>query len=312
MPEWYGFHCWISIEGRDAEEYGVQTSIEDKTVTCWIASELGKQFQVHFRADWPALQPFHRRTTNAKFLMDGVNCGSKYTSPGSIGVVKSGTLEADGKNIRPFVFSTLRLTDDDAALGLNGSTAQANLNQLGVVGVDVYPVQVGGRMNRTDAMLPQLELHERTKKAVTQQIQLGTPEKQEKRLALRSVTRLGPDIVKFRFKYRPLDVLCANGIARPLEPKNKAATSNPKVIVIVDSDEEDVAVEVERLTAQLTAAKARMTARLSKPPDKEPRVKRESNDHSFCFFRPVTFLRYTPAQRTDPRVYGRHRSPVTS
>lgn len=36
------FKAWITIDGKEAVEYDVQTSEDQKTVTCWIASELGK------------------------------------------------------------------------------------------------------------------------------------------------------------------------------------------------------------------------------------------------------------------------------
>lgn len=37
-----GFSAWITIDGVEATEYDVVTSDDKKTVTCWIASELGK------------------------------------------------------------------------------------------------------------------------------------------------------------------------------------------------------------------------------------------------------------------------------
>jgi hypothetical protein len=36
------FSAWVSIEGKVTEEYGVEISEDQKSVTCWIPSELGK------------------------------------------------------------------------------------------------------------------------------------------------------------------------------------------------------------------------------------------------------------------------------
>ena len=39
------FRCWVEIEGEEAKEYDVQQAKDNKgvaTVTCWIASEVGK------------------------------------------------------------------------------------------------------------------------------------------------------------------------------------------------------------------------------------------------------------------------------
>jgi len=35
------FEAWISVDGKELEQYGVK-SIDEQTVGCWIASEVGK------------------------------------------------------------------------------------------------------------------------------------------------------------------------------------------------------------------------------------------------------------------------------
>ena len=42
------FSCWVEIEGEEAKEYDIQQAKDDEgvdTVTCWIASEVGKVFK---------------------------------------------------------------------------------------------------------------------------------------------------------------------------------------------------------------------------------------------------------------------------
>jgi hypothetical protein len=42
MLHWQEFSAWVTIEGVEAPEYAVEVSEDEKTVTCWIPSELGK------------------------------------------------------------------------------------------------------------------------------------------------------------------------------------------------------------------------------------------------------------------------------
>lgn len=42
MLQFREFFAWVSIDGVEAPEYGVEISEDQKSVTCWIASELGK------------------------------------------------------------------------------------------------------------------------------------------------------------------------------------------------------------------------------------------------------------------------------
>ena len=42
MLHWKEFSAWVTIDGKEVVEYDVETSEDEKTVTCWIASELGK------------------------------------------------------------------------------------------------------------------------------------------------------------------------------------------------------------------------------------------------------------------------------
>jgi hypothetical protein len=42
MLHWKEFSAWVAIDGKETLEYDVEISEDQKTVTCWIASELGK------------------------------------------------------------------------------------------------------------------------------------------------------------------------------------------------------------------------------------------------------------------------------
>ncbi|KAJ7049693.1 hypothetical protein C8F01DRAFT_1378202 [Mycena amicta] len=210
MPSWNNnqFRAWIAIEGEEAEEYDVQTSEEDKTVTCWIASELGKRFSVHWENSSLV------GNTAGHVYMDGIGCaGHMIRENAPLPAIRMTDSTTDGTVKKRFMFSTLELTDDDAVL----ETA-SNID-LGVISLQIYPIHIGPPIETQMSTLPETKLHERSKKAVTQQIKLGEAEILPTAIPVFRFTRAGPDIVIFKFKYRSADVLRANGIAPPLKRK---------------------------------------------------------------------------------------------
>ncbi|KAJ7761011.1 hypothetical protein B0H16DRAFT_557321 [Mycena metata] len=225
------FSAWISIDGKAATEYDVEISDDKKTATCWIASELGKRFSVHW------VNSSYRGDTSGHVKMDGNSCGGKIifgrTLPTT--AVKDGV--PDGPYaVKPFVFSSLSLTDDDAYLG-GGPGTSNQLQDLGLIELSIIPVRVSASRQHAAANpardLSALKVHERSKKAVTQQVTLGQSEGLARPLSFSHTTRAGPDLVTFRFKYRPLDILRANGIAPQGTQQLKRKAS---VEVSVDED----------------------------------------------------------------------------
>ncbi|KAJ7467185.1 hypothetical protein FB451DRAFT_1093244, partial [Mycena latifolia] len=261
MPlHWKEFSAWITIDGKEAPELDVETSEDEKTVTCWIASELGKTFSVC----WKNASYYH--DTCGQVKTDGIACGGRVIYGRSL---PSQTAEqkgiSDGQSIKPFVFSSLELTDDDAFLGAGGSSHK----ELGVIELSIYPVVVPpGRLAEppTVASLSEIKVHERSKKAVTQQITLAKAEKLAMPETFVSPKSSGPDIVKFTFKYRPLDILQANGIA-PLPPRLEPVDLPRAVTPDVELAD---AEEAKVLRARLSALEAKLARR-----EKKPGVKRE-------------------------------------
>ncbi|KAJ7049691.1 hypothetical protein C8F01DRAFT_1181561 [Mycena amicta] len=260
MPEWHNqFRAWITIEGEEATEYEVETSEEDRTVTCWIASELGKKFAVNWE------NRSFNTATEGRIYMDGVYCGGKLIfEEESLPVTRRKAGVPDEATLKPFVFSALQLTDDDGA--------SSNLSDIGQIQLKIQPITVGEKKTRSRKFtLPSTQIHERAKKAVTQQIQLGAAEPQ-KTSSLYNTTRNGPYVVKIYWKYRPIDMLRANGIAPPLKRKATSLESSSISKSPAGDEEDEDAQEVKRLEEQLQAAKARMA---SKHGDKKPRIKGE-------------------------------------
>ncbi|KAF7322065.1 hypothetical protein MKEN_00729600 [Mycena kentingensis (nom. inval.)] len=265
MPEWnkpgVRIRAWVEIDKQTAEEFDVETNEDERTVTCWIPSELDKTFAVCWE-----VRDFAGASSGDVYV-DGTYCGATFLRDT---VILPAVRTVDGvfseTELEPFQFSSLKISDDDSLL-LQEST---NLTNLGCIEIHFFRVTIGARTTSTARKLPALELHEQTKKAVTQQVQLAKAIPAEEKFY--HVVRQGPCILKFVFRYRPIDVLRANGIAPPLE-RSASPSADPQSDEENESNREDPDIaEVKRLEEQLNAARARVA---SKQVDKKPRIKSE-------------------------------------
>ncbi|KAJ7049704.1 hypothetical protein C8F01DRAFT_1238233 [Mycena amicta] len=287
MPRFHDFSAWISIDGAAVPEYDVQTSVEDNLaiVSCWIPSEVGKKFSVKWRNE------AHPQDTGGFVKMDGTRCGGRFI----LRKVLPHTTEMDGvrtvegtAGMQPFVFARLTLSDDDVLLD-----SSAPHEDLGLIELRITPVRNFFKSEIETPSLAPLQVHERMKKAVTQQITLGDPLALEKPLPTYKAARSGPDIVKFVFKYRPDDVLRANGITPPMNAENSprkrkrkakatsfanAAGSNLlEDVSSSSSDSEDqTAQELKLLRDRVDAALA--VHRASRSQQDKEKKRRKSND----------------------------------
>ncbi|KAJ7435846.1 hypothetical protein B0H11DRAFT_2256798 [Mycena galericulata] len=178
---------------------------------------------------------------------------------------------SDGRTVKPFMFSSLELTDDDAFLEFSSH------EQLGVIDIVICAIEAAVRNvssvpsapSTSRDFLPELKVHERSKKAVTQQVTLAKPEVLTNPKPRLNV-KCGPDLVTFSFKYRPLDLLQANGITPPPPRLKRKASPLPERAPTPEEDpvdEEELRVLREKLHA-LEARRARQ--------EKKPRVKSEA------------------------------------
>ncbi|KAF7315907.1 hypothetical protein MIND_00107300 [Mycena indigotica] len=110
--------------------------------------------------------------------------------------------------MKPFVFASLKSSDDDDLVELA-------YDNLGTIELKIVPVRDFFQSAIHTPSLDTLQVHERSKKAVTQQITLGDPLTLQAPIPTFKAQRSGPDIVRFVFRYRPLDVLRANGLVPP-------------------------------------------------------------------------------------------------
>ncbi|KAF7322087.1 hypothetical protein MKEN_00732100 [Mycena kentingensis (nom. inval.)] len=217
MPELNGLSAWVSIGGVDATEYNVEVNAETKTVTCWIASEVGQEFIVK----WKKTSFKAKKNLIGKLYIDDNFCGGKIfrhdRSDQSFVAQYIGATQVDRTQSRPFRFSALKTTDDDSV------SMQGVSENLGSIELRIFSAGAINPDRRPPVRaLPQLTVHERSKKAVTQQVSLGDATVKVNKSSAVTVSLNGPPLATFRFLYRPLDVLRANGVAPPLKRKASA------------------------------------------------------------------------------------------
>ncbi|KIJ54687.1 hypothetical protein M422DRAFT_63956 [Sphaerobolus stellatus SS14] len=249
-----GWSVWISVDGEELPQYSVKVEEQPGlppdipkfyTVSGWIPSKVGKEFIINFDYN----STIKRKTACAVDVkIDGNSVGGKFCGltnilPSSV----DGYLEDDGKSRKPFVFTTLDLTDEEVG---NDSI---NLKDLGTLQISLqrtellhYTESASSSSNFLKGLSPTVRVHEKTKKIGCHRVLLG----EARKLPLRGRFCETRDIdnvpfLTFIFHYRSEDILRAQEIippppAPPADPLALGAEANPIDIDVegVNSDPE--------------------------------------------------------------------------
>ncbi|GJE87138.1 hypothetical protein PsYK624_032210 [Phanerochaete sordida] len=206
--EFLGFTVWIDCEDKELPEYEVQVE-DENTVSCYIASEVGKEFKI----GWINKSPLAQCVVAC--YMDGRPVGGKPSARTQAGGI-DGVYTAAG-TMRPFKFSPVVTTalrdsaDDDDIADPDGVDPD-----LGSLQIEVHRVAGRGDAGlRADHAQNQARgrvldigpVHERSKKLGAHHVALGDavhrPDgRRPQFLAPTYAPNLGPYAV-FRFLYRP-------------------------------------------------------------------------------------------------------------
>ncbi|KAJ6459458.1 hypothetical protein C8R47DRAFT_139689 [Mycena vitilis] len=264
------FSASITVDGVPLSEYAVECSADGTEATCWIASETDKKFSIMFKD----IDASPQRPVNAKASIDGIKCGGGIylEDPSGSGVARAcrRTVAASANTRRPLLFSKQVLTDDDAYLNATISPDLGTIKVL-FVHVKLRPDAKNARKKPREYHEPANILHERSKKAMGHSVQFG-PEFHRDRSARE---HLHPQAIKtlatLTFKYRPIELLRAQGIAPPLVREERATLSSDILDLTMDvddSEEEGEDSEITKLEIRLDALKKNK---------KNKQVKRESS-----------------------------------
>ncbi|KAJ4473189.1 hypothetical protein C8R41DRAFT_581310 [Lentinula lateritia] len=262
-----GFSAWIEVDGSELPIFDVKEN--GKEVTCWIPSESDKNFSVK----WSTGQ--RDTSMSGDVNIDGQLLSGKVMKAGlpqtftSNGVLTSATTE------KPFVFSRLELTDDDEYL--NQVTAGLGDVQL-MISHATFGLPTEHYSSRDPVGVG--KVHEKSKKATGHKVGLG----ENKPIGHTNVLMAERHavIVTFVFKYRPIDMLRANGIAPPEAHKKRAVPPSEIEVLDLTDDRPDSEDEEERRITALreeleTLERKRRKIKHIKP---EPGIKQESGTSS--------------------------------
>ncbi|KAI9056383.1 hypothetical protein FKP32DRAFT_1607917 [Trametes sanguinea] len=297
MPlELGGVTAHISCDGKELEAYEV-TKEGDKTVTCWIASEEGKvrSFlnminEQTFVVNWG--EPSASLNISVYVYIDGRLTNDLAHTKDRSGLVEG--IDDSQDRLRRFRFSPLRLTgkvvriDNNWDLTLDDDTlaeARADHKELGSIRIVMHRVERYKRTKTQPRLLTISEIdviHEKSKKAGVHRVSFGEAEEVERMTEAyyRPIGHEEEPFAIFIFRYRPLALLQANGIAplppRPSKGKKRASDVNderngagpstnkrPREEPLVkpepeDDDEDDDVDEVTFLREQMTMLQRRL------------------------------------------------------
>jgi len=260
----------VCVDGGLLPEYAVEYSADGMEATCWIASEKDKKFSVKMENTETL------RTISCDVMVDGIKCGcSRLRDLSGTGVSTAcrSSVSTSANTRRPLTFSQQILTDDDAYLDV---AISPDLGTIKVVFKLVKPLDGQGVYHDQrwrNICEPPIKVHERSKKGMGHSVQFG-PEYHSPNISHLS-SRTIKVLATFVFKYRPIELLRAQGIAPPAEREERAATPTGVVNLSMEVDEEDAdEAEIKKLEMKLNALKNKKK-QVKRAPDVKKEIKSE-------------------------------------
>ncbi|KAG6902267.1 hypothetical protein C0995_002418 [Termitomyces sp. Mi166 len=224
MKVW-DFEAHIVVDGKELPEYKFECDAQTRTASCWVPSQAGKPFLI---AGMPGRQP--DVTIAVKVYADGNYIDGFIFAKGTQWhpAIWSGA-RISVTSTRPLMFDSIEFTDDDSFLN------STNTKDLGDITLYITQAEIITKLEGYRKLEGESgfinKVHERAKKAVTHKVNLG-PETENPAGDLFQVRSISP-VYKLIFRYRPIDVLRADGIAPPTpaahltEGKRKALCDGP-------------------------------------------------------------------------------------
>ncbi|KAH9833217.1 uncharacterized protein C8Q71DRAFT_774667 [Rhodofomes roseus] len=209
----------VRSEGRNLPEYQVDP-VDDRTLACYIPSEVGKTFEICWRGDTRR----DKYDSTMRCSVDGRSAGGTFCMRGIVDISRWGIRDAANRR-KPFVFAPLATTDDESlAVSLEAHP------DLGTIDVKLlYAVRLGTThfKQRPDAIQPST-VHEKSKKMGVHCVSLGDSRECERhdKVKIKPINKSDPVYARFIFRYRSKDFLQAEGIM-PLDEGNGGGAHSP-------------------------------------------------------------------------------------
>ncbi|KZP04810.1 hypothetical protein FIBSPDRAFT_940807 [Athelia psychrophila] len=224
-----GLVASVHSSGKELTPVGIVKSADDKEVTCWIASAAGKR-NPGGSGLFSGLGPGF---LSGRVEVDGEQCGGIIMEPSTqrdYTFVKAG-LETSQDTIRKFTFANVELTAHTDTLhalySLDDDTFLETSQNIGEICLAIWKVEIVATTNEYRSSHEEGKVHERSKKLTTHRVKLG--EEVDSMPTKSSVVSVIGDepVVKITFKYRPRELLVAEGIIGSTE-SNAVKTESRK------------------------------------------------------------------------------------
>ncbi|KJA14689.1 hypothetical protein HYPSUDRAFT_48906 [Hypholoma sublateritium FD-334 SS-4] len=218
MPTVGHLSAWIQVNGVRLPEYATEISGSGTKASCWVPSEAGKNFEICYEDSLLAFG------TTTKIYVDGVLLpGGRVVHPMQHrpqGFTTHRGIRIASDSYRPYVFSDCELIEDEEFV----STTSPHVGEILCV---INEAKIKGYIKRPHTAkpydLPPLKIQEREKKGIVHGTQLGSAIDRWSKKKTREVSNIR-HLVTFEFKYRPLNVLKADGVV-PTGPLGRRVSS---------------------------------------------------------------------------------------
>ncbi|KAF7981213.1 hypothetical protein HWV62_34551 [Athelia sp. TMB] len=191
-----GFKAWISCGDDKVTSQSIELGADRTEVTCWIASEAGKEFSVNW------IRPAHlwRTAMRGEVLVDDIKCRGiimhKTNTPGCI-YSREG-LTTSSKTVKPFIFGRTGefFSFEACVVGAHGNGSSAT-PPTGEIKLTIWRVAVTRQENdRAHVTTPG--------DRAASKVQLGTERGRQRTTNNLKTRRLDSEpLVTFTFKYQP-------------------------------------------------------------------------------------------------------------
>ncbi|KAF9260068.1 hypothetical protein L218DRAFT_907671 [Marasmius fiardii PR-910] len=206
------FSAWVTICGQSCQEYDVQVFQESSTATCWIASEAGKEYEVNWKGcTLPG-------PVSGRLRIDGHDCGGHLKTYATTQTIQG--ITTGPTTLERFSFSSIKTTDDDSFINYHDSPERGEIKLI-IRTTRVHTIKSGVGHNSAPA---ETTFHETSTKNIDHQTSFRPTVTDAGEERMIKAADYGNPLAIFSFKYRPLAILQANGIA-PLPPPERTSPS---------------------------------------------------------------------------------------
>jgi len=189
------------VDGQILPEYKVEYEDDGNTARCWVPSEFGKEFSIHWYDTARVCE------TAGYVYVDGEHVGGRFIRPvDRDGHVFLESRPLDANTTASFKFGTVVLTDEE-----NEVEAATVVQELGMIKVVIKEGAIGESYQHEYKQVSQKPVNERMKKAGGHRVVLG--KQQSAPQTWKQFYPFKTQPTTFIFQYKPLDLLRAMDIA---------------------------------------------------------------------------------------------------